>query len=157
MNVNTFKKVKYFFLAVIITSVGLPTGPSFAQEKETQVNALVEALRQAAPPNSPKDGMYSPWQVLPGIIPSWTKKCTSKEMTPEQFDADEKAARQTVTCIVQRELQNQFKTTNNEIQAVRSVACWWMTGKAQSCDSGWTATYVQKVLSFYKEQLKPKS
>lgn len=151
------KPIKSLLLGATLATVGLSALPTVAQVKDTQVNALVSALKQAAPPNRPNDGMYSSWQVLPGIIPSWTKQCLGKEMTPQQFDANENAARQVVSCIVERELKTQYKTTTNETQAVRSVACWWMTGKTQGCDSGTTGTYVGRVVSFYQQQMKPKS
>ncbi len=133
-------------------SVGLWAMPGAAQVNDTQLNAFVEALRRAAPPNKPNDGMYSDWQVLPGIIPSWTKQCVGKEMTPAQFDADSAAARRTVTCIARREVNNQLKATrNNQKAAVRRAACWWMTGNATGCQNGATASYVQRVLSFYQQ------
>ncbi|ACK66742.1 conserved hypothetical protein [Rippkaea orientalis PCC 8801] len=138
----------------IFISVILGTSPSQAQVKTNQVNALVEALRQAAPPNRPNDGMYSDWQVLPGIIPDWSKRCAGKTMTPEQFEKDPKMARQVVSCIVKRELQTQWNETKNEQQAVRQTACWWMTGKPKECQSGTLVTYVQKVLNTYQKQLK---
>ena len=112
---------------------------------------MVEALRQAAPPNRPNDGMYSQWQVLPGIIPSWTKQCVGRELTPAQFESDATAARNTVACIVGRELKKQLTATNNnEAAAVRNVACWWMTGTT-TC-SGATATYVERVVGFYQQR-----
>ncbi len=146
--------MKRIVLGGILVAFGLLNSPSFAQVKNAQIDRMVEALKQAAPPNRPNDGMYSHWQVLPGIIPSWTKQCTGKEMTPEQFDKDEKVARQVVTCIVAREMNNQYKTTKNETQVVKNVACWWMTGKTQGCDRGTTAAYVQKVVDFYQKQVK---
>ncbi|WP_013325187.1 hypothetical protein [Gloeothece verrucosa] len=151
------KTIKSLLLGVTLATVGLSPLPGAAQVKDTQVNALVSALKQAAPPNRPNDGMYSSWQVLPGIIPSWTKQCLGKEMTPQQFETDENAARQVVSCIVARELKTQYKTTNNETQAVTSVACWWMTGKTTGCNQGNTGTYVNRVVSLYKQQMKAKS
>lgn len=151
------KPIKSLLLGATLVAVGLSPLPSVAQVKDTQVNALVGALKQAAPPNRPNDGMYSSWQILPGIIPSWTKQCLGKEMTPQQFEANENAARQVVSCIVARELKTQYKTTNNETQAVSNVACWWMTGKTSGCDQGNTGAYVARVMSFYKQQMKPKS
>ena len=118
---------------------------------DPQVNALVEALRLSAPPNRPNDGMYSQWQVLPAIIPSWTSQCTGQEMTPAQFEADPTTARSVVACIIRRELEIEFRDTgNNEMIAVRRTACWWMTGKPSGCNSGATADYVEKVMSFYQ-------
>jgi hypothetical protein len=131
---------------------GFPFSAAFATVKDTQVNALVESLKQAAPPNRPSDGMYSPWQVLPGIIPSWTKQCLGKAMTVQEFETKEKEARQVVGCIVKRELQSIAKTTPDEKEAVKKVACWWMTGTIQGCNSGATATYVRRVLHFYQQR-----
>jgi hypothetical protein len=126
--------------------------PGAAEVNDNQLNSFVEALRRAAPPNRANDGMYSEWQVLPGIIPSWTKQCAGKEMTPAQFEADSAAARRTVTCIMRREFNNQLRATrNNQTAAARRTACWWMTGNATACQSGPTATYVQRVLGFYQQ------
>jgi len=152
MSFKSFKKTKHLLLYGIMISVGLWAMPGAAQVNDNQLNAFVEALRRAAPPNRANDGMYSDWQVLPGIIPSWTKQCVGQEMTPAQFDADSAAARRTVTCIVRREVNNQLKATrNNQTAAVRRAACWWMTGNATGCQNGATASYVQRVLSFYQQ------
>ena len=62
------------------------------------------------------------------------------------------AARNVVTCITRRELQKQYPVSgNNESVAVRRVACWWMTGDYTGCNSGPTATYVQRVVRFYRQ------
>jgi hypothetical protein len=139
---------------VIAGLIALFANPSIAQVKDIQVNKLTEALKQSAPPQRSNDGMYSAWQVLPGIIPSWTKQCVGKEMTAQQFDQDQNAARQTVNCIVKRELNNQSKANKNELDSVRNVACWWMTGNYQGCTQGATATYVNKVVSIYQKEGK---
>ncbi|WP_293078844.1 hypothetical protein [Moorena sp. SIO3H5] len=119
--------------------------------QDPQVNALVEALRLSAPPNRPNDGMYSDWQVLPAIIPSWTSQCAGQAMTPAQFEADPTTARSVVACIIRRELDIELRDTgNNEMMAVRRTACWWMTGEPSGCNSGPTADYVERVLGFYQ-------
>lgn len=152
MSFQVIRQVKHLLLSGVIASVGLWIVPVQAQVSDGKVNAVVEALRQAAPPNRPNDGMYSQWQVLPGIIPSWTKQCVGRELTPTQFESDATAARNTVACIVGRELKKQLSATNNnETVAVRNVACWWMTG-GSSCSSRATATYVQRVVGFYQQQ-----
>lgn len=152
------KKIRYLLLSGIIVSAGLWGRPGAAQVNDTKLNAFVEALRASAPPQRPNDGMYSDWQVLPGIIPDWTKRCIGKSLTPAQFDADQAAARRTVTCIARRELNKQFGASgNNETAAVRSAACWWMTGEYNGCGSGATATYVKKVVDTYKQQTSAKS
>ncbi len=152
MNVKLITKAKYLLLSGLITSMGLSAVPVSAQQpSEAQVKALVEALRQAAPPQRPNDGMYSAWQVLPGNIPRWSKLCIKQELTPQQFEADRNKARAIVTCIVRDLLQDEYKKAgNNELLAVQRSACWWMTGTSTACQSGETATYVQKVVSFYQ-------
>jgi hypothetical protein len=147
-------QTKHLLLGGLIVGVGLWAIPVQAQQaSDAQVNAMVEALRKAAPPNRPNDGMFSQWQVLPGIIPSWTKRCVGQELTPAQFESDATSARNTVACIVRRELNNQYGAgNNNEIAVVRNVACWWMTGKTGSCTGGPTGAYVQKVVGFYQQQ-----
>lgn len=125
-----------------------------AQVSETQVNGLVEALRLAAPPNSPDDGMYSDWQVLPQTLQGWSEICLGQSVTPEQFEADPEIARSVVRCIAQWQLEEQLLSTGgDELTAVRGAACWWMTGESAGCQSGFTAEYVEKVLGFYQEQL----
>lgn len=153
MSFKFIKTSKHLLLTGLALSVGLWAMPGTAQSTDRQVNAFVEALKQAAPPQSKNDGMYSAWQVLPGIIPDWTKRCIGKQMTPAQFESDADAARRTVSCIAGREFNKQMKATGNEAAAVRSAACWWMTGKYNSgCKSGFQGQYVQKVVSVYQQQ-----
>jgi hypothetical protein len=146
------KFIQFLFISVTISICGLNPLPAKANISESKVTAFVEALKLAAPPIKPNDGMYSQWQVLPNIIPSWTKQCLGKELTPTAFDADKTAAQKTVTCIVQRELNQQWKQTNqNEAQTIRNTACWWMTGNYNGCKSGTTAEYVQKIKKLYNK------
>ncbi|MBF2005928.1 MAG: hypothetical protein IGS49_10805 [Chlorogloeopsis fritschii C42_A2020_084] len=132
--------------------------PSVAQAPkqvfDRQVAAMVEALRLAAPKtNTINDGLYSAWQVRPETLKGWSKYCLKKEVTPTQFENSPALARQVVSCITRRELNNQYTThQNNEIAAVRGVACWWMTGKYTGCNNGFTGAYVQKVVEYYQQQ-----
>jgi len=150
------KSIALIFGGIII-SLGLL--PSLAQAKQpvsdTQVAAMVEALRLAAPQTKKRnDGYYSEWQVKPETLKGWTKTCLKKELTPTQFENNPKVARQVISCITNRELNKQFQATNNsENTAVRGVACWWMTGSYTGCDKGFTADYVQKVVRFYKQEI----
>jgi hypothetical protein len=140
---------------IVSFSVGLSSSLAQAQQPaNNQVAAMVEGLRRAAPQTGKKDdGLYSEWQVQPGTVKAWSKSCLKKEITPTQFENNPAIARQIVSCIVSRELNKQFQATNNnEISAVSSVACWWMTGKYIGCNRGFTAAYVQKVVNFYKQQ-----
>ncbi|MCL1475393.1 hypothetical protein [Argonema antarcticum] len=152
MSSKLIRQARHLLFSGLMVSVGLWAMPAQAQVSDAKVNAMLEALRQAAPPNKPNDGMFSQWQVLPGIIPSWTKQCVGRELTPAQFESDATAARNTVACIVRRELDKQYQATrNNETASARNVACWWMTGTT-ACNSRATATYVQRVVGFYQQQ-----
>ncbi|OKH55197.1 hypothetical protein NIES2101_04320 [Calothrix sp. HK-06] len=145
---------------MIITLVS-STFPALAQQpkvSDSQVAAMVEALRQSAPKSSPNKGYYSDWQVKPQTIKLWTQYCLKKELTPMQFQNDPATARQVVSCIINRELSKQFRAIpNNETAAVGSVACWWMTGNYTGCSSGFTADFVKNVTKLYQQQRsKPK-
>lgn len=145
-----------FLLGGVVVSLGMSPLLAQAQQQaaDTQVSALVEALRLAAPKtNSVNDGFYSEWQVKPETLKGWSKFCLKKELTPAQFENNPATARQVVSCITRRELNKQYiANKNNEIAAVRGVGCWWMTGSYTGCDSGFTATYVQKLVKFYQQQ-----
>ncbi|MBD2360946.1 hypothetical protein H6G36_07100 [Anabaena minutissima FACHB-250] len=124
------------------------------QVSNAQVVAMVEALRLAAPQTGKvNDGLYSNWQVKPETLKGWSRNCLKKEVTPTEFENNQAIARQVISCIVRRELNQQLRATNNnEIAAVHSTSCWWMTGNYTGCNSGFTATYVQKVIGFYQQQ-----
>lgn len=140
---------------IIAASVVLWGMPAFAQSN-SQVEALVEALRQASPQTGIKnDGLYSDWQVIPGNIPRWSKACIGRELTPAKFEASPVTARAIVTCVVRDLLRDEFKASgNNESLAVRRAASWWMTGDPAVYNRDRTSAYTQKVLNFY-QQAKP--
>ncbi|MEO1375734.1 MAG: hypothetical protein AAFW70_15740 [Cyanobacteria bacterium J06635_10] len=145
-----------FLLGALIATLGLLPMTAQAQQKsfDTQVAAMVEALRLAAPKTgSQNDGYYSDWQVKPETLRGWSKFCLKKEVSPAEFESNAQLAREIITCIMERELKGQLEATNNETEAVLATACWWMTGKYKGCDSGFTADYVKKVLGYYQ---KPK-
>ncbi|MEH2174842.1 hypothetical protein [Nostoc sp.] len=143
-------------LSGVIVSFGLSSLLAQAQQKvsDAQVAAMVEALRLAAPQTgTANDGLYSEWQVKPETLKGWSKYCLKKELTPTQFENSPAKARQVVSCITRREFNKQFiASSNNETAAVRGVGCWWMTGSYTGCNSGFTATYLQKVVGFYQQQ-----
>jgi hypothetical protein len=156
MSFKSIAQTNLLFGSLII-GLGLQALPATAQAvTDAQVSALVEALRQAAPPQTANDGMYSQWQVLPNNISRWAKFCTKQALTPQQFEADATKAKSIVTCIVGDLLRDEYKaSSNNELTAVRRAACWWMTGDSAACKSGATATYADKVISVYQQQ-RPK-
>ena len=138
----------------LLVSLTLWTLPAQAQQlSKPQIEAMVDALRLAAPKTSIQDdGLYSQWQITPGIIPRWSKQCLGREATPKQLESSPGVARSIVSCIVRRELPKQYAaTSNNETTAVRRTACWWMTGNPTSCTNGQTAKYVQNVERFYQQ------
>lgn len=149
--------MRRLLLSGLLVSLGLWTLPATAQEvSNAQVSAMTEALRLAAPKTGTQnDELYSEWQITPGIIPSWSKQCLGRELTPTQLESNQAAARNIVSCIMRRELQKQYvASNNNETMAVRRAACWWMTGSATGCNSAQTAKYVQNVLHFYQQARK---
>lgn len=142
----------------LLVCMALWTLPAGAQQvSKPQVEAMVDALRQAAPKTGiQNDGLYSQWQITPGIIPSWSKQCLGREVTPKQLESSPVLARSMVSCIVRRELPKQYAATGkNETMAVRRTACWWMTGNPTSCTSSQTAKYVQNVERFYEQVRTP--
>ncbi|AFY58473.1 hypothetical protein Riv7116_6117 [Rivularia sp. PCC 7116] len=146
--------MKFLLSGVIVTLGLLPTTVQAQQQSlNTQVAVMVEALRLAAPnTGSTDDGYYSEWQVKPETLKSWSKFCFKNEVSPAEFENNSQLARQVVSCVVQRELKGQLEATNkNQTEAVRGTACWWMTGKYQGCDSGFSADYVKKVLDYYQK------
>ncbi|MEB3358597.1 MAG: hypothetical protein VKK04_17860 [Synechococcales bacterium] len=136
----------------IILTVG--TLPAQAQVSESQISALVEALRRAAPQTGrADDGLYSDWQIMPGNIPRWSRSCVGRELSPTEFEASPDVARSVVTCVMRDILQDEYTASgNNEILAVRRAAAWWMRGDPAQYDSPEIADYIQRVVSAYEEQ-----
>lgn len=117
---------------------------------DIKVEALVEALRIAAPPADPAAKLYSDWRVKPENIASWAKRCLGREVTPEQFAAIEAISRPTLICLLGPVLRDQFaQSKNNELVAVQRTAAWWLTGDAAQYRTGATGDYTLRVLEAY--------
>lgn len=118
---------------------------------EKEINALVEALRLAAPQTGKEDdGLYSDWQIKPSNITRWSKRCLDKPLTPAQFAADDTQARQVLACKMGEVLKEHYEASGeDELEAVKRTAAWWMTGQAESPASA----YTDKVVNFYQQQL----
>ncbi len=129
--------------------------PVQAQVSDTQIGALVEALRLAAPQTGTKnDGLYSDWQILPANIPRWSKACIGRQLSIAEFEASPVTARTILACVIRDVLRDEYRASgSNESIAVRRVATWWMTGDSKRYDSPQTGPYTQKVLSFYRQQI----
>lgn len=124
--------------------------PAHAQISDAKVEALVEALRLAAPNAGPDAGLYSDWKIKPDNIVRWSKRCLDREVTPEQFAADQALARQVLVCVMGKVLRDQFTVSNdNEIVAVQRAAAWWMTGDPAQYRNGSTSAYTLRVLEAY--------
>jgi hypothetical protein len=132
------------------------TLPAQGQVTDSQVNALVEALRLNAPPASPSgERLYSEWQVKGENIPRWSQSCIGRSLTPELFEASPVTARWILVCILRDTLRAEYKASgNNEAIAIRRAASWWMTGNPANYATGDTGTYTQRVLTAY-QQKKP--
>ncbi|MBE9129779.1 MULTISPECIES: hypothetical protein [unclassified Coleofasciculus] len=136
------------------TQTQTTTGASSTREiSDVQVDALVEALRLAAPQTGTQnDGLYSEWQIKADNIPRWSKQCTGQELTPAVFEGNPTTARTVVACVMRDILKEQYSASENNLSmAVRRAASWWMTGDPSRYKSGSTADYTQRVLSFYRE------
>jgi hypothetical protein len=141
-------------LLSLIAALTFCAAPARAQVSEEQVQALVEALRQAAPQTGTvDDGLFSDWQIKPDNITRWSQSCIGETLTPPQFEANTDKAREVLGCVMGDVLQEQYAASNNnELLAIRRAAAWWMTGDPNQYDSGQTAEYTQKVLDFYQQQ-----
>ncbi len=121
-----------------------------AQISDAKVEALVEALRLAAPPASADSGLYSDWRVKPDNIVRWSRRCFGQEVTPEQFAADANLARPLLVCVMGPVLRDQFaQSQQNEMVAVQRAAAWWMTGDPTQYRAGSTGDYTLRVLEAY--------
>lgn len=137
--------------SLTISVLGLIALPASAQLTDTQVDRVVEALRQASKPEKPNTGLYSDWQVKPENVSRWSKKCGGREISPTEFQANAGAARSIVTCVVRDVLKQDVKAIgNNDTIAVQRIAAWWMTGDTAKFNAREIAPYVQKALKAYQ-------
>ncbi len=158
MSSKLVKQARPLLLRLLIVSIGFWTMPAQAQVSDTQVGALVEALRLAAPQTSTDNHeLYSDWQIKPENIPRWSQQCIGRQLTPTQFESSPVTARGILVCVMRELLQQQYlASSNNESVAVQRAAAWWMTGDANSYNShpsnSYTHSYIQKVLNLYQQQ-----
>ena len=124
--------------------------PARGDISEAKIEALVEALRLSAPVAGPESDLYSAWKVKPENIRRWSKRCLDRDVTPDQFAADEGLARQVLVCAMGTVLREQFTASNqNEIVAVQRAAAWWISGDSEQYRSGESGAYTLKVLEAY--------
>ena len=143
-----FSRLRYLLPALLLLwSVGLLAQAPISDAK---VEALVEALRQAAPPAVPDSGLYSDWRIKPDNLVRWSRRCLNQDVTPEQFAADPALARQVLVCVMGKVFREEFAASgNNEIVAVQRAAAWWMAGDPAQYRDGPTSAYTLRVLEAY--------
>lgn len=130
--------------------LALTPGAVLAQLSDAKVEALVEALRVAAPPAGAEGELYSDWRIKPDNIIRWSKRCLNQDLTPEQFAADQDLARPVLVCVMGPVLREQFtESHDNEMVAVQRAAAWWMTGDPAQYRTGSTGDYTLRVLEAY--------
>jgi hypothetical protein len=146
--------LRLVLIAMVFTTGAFRTASAQAQVTDTQVAALVEALRLAAPNTGIKnDGLFSDWKIKLENIVRWSKRCTGKVMTPAEFEANTRKAREILACVMGKVLREQYEISRDESRAVRRAASWWMTGDPDQYDSPQTRPYGQKVLDYYRRAL----
>jgi len=148
-------KTKHGFLPLFLTiCLGFWSACLQAQVTPTQVSALVEALRLAAPDTGIEDdGLYSEWQVKPDNITRWSGRCLGETLTVEEFHASSKQARRILECKMREVFDEQYAVSQgDESLAVQRTAAWWMTGDPNSYDQASVDTYINKVLNFYRKE-----
>ncbi|SPF41701.1 conserved exported hypothetical protein [Syntrophobacter sp. SbD1] len=143
--------IRVLSIAMMFAVSSFWTAPAQARVSDTQVAALVEALRLSAPnTGNPNDGLYSDWKIKWENIIRWSERCTGKEMEPAEFEANTQKAREILACIMGKILREQYELSKDESVAVRRAASWWMIGDPDQYDTPQTSPYTRKVLDFYR-------
>jgi hypothetical protein len=130
----------------------LATAPTTSTKELERAKRIAKALREITLlGNSRNPGYYSDWQVKGDRIPLWSRQCIGRSLTPEEFESNEAAATSTVTCIVQDMFHQEMSSAkNDEGEAIRRIAAWWVTGDSGRYDEEKIATYTERVLKIYK-------
>lgn len=143
---------RFLIISIMFAVSSLWIVPAQAQIGDTQVAALVEALRLSAPDTgNPNDGLYSDWKIKWENILRWSKRCTGTEIEPAEFEANTQKAREILACIMGKILREQYAISKDESIAVRRAASWWMTGDPDQYDTTPTNSYTRKVLDSYRK------
>ncbi|HEY9837774.1 MAG TPA: hypothetical protein V6D27_12870 [Vampirovibrionales bacterium] len=139
-------------LGGLLASFVLWALPVWGQISESQVVALVEALRLVTSNASGRDeGVENAWNIKPANISRWSILCIGEELTPEQFNADRMKAQNILVCVMEDVLRTEYpRSGNNENIAVRRAAAWWVSGDANLYDRGEFGDYTQQVLELYQ-------
>jgi len=82
---------------------------------------------------NPDSGAIGLAQVMPENVPSWTKQCLGRELTPDEFRRDARAQNEVIDCKLEKYWNASDATTIDE--KVRDVASIWYSGSAANKDS----------------------
>jgi hypothetical protein len=82
---------------------------------------------------NPDSGAIGLGQVMPENVPSWTKQCLGRELTPVEFQNDAQAQNEVIDCKLEQYWKTAKSRTTNE--KVRDVAAIWYAGNAAAKDS----------------------
>ncbi|AFY82932.1 hypothetical protein [Oscillatoria acuminata] len=139
-------------LGGLLASFVLWAFPAWGQISDSQVVALVEALRLVTSNSSGRDdGLESAWNIKPANIRRWSRLCLGEELTPEQFNLDRMKAQNILVCVMEDVLRTEYPLSGNDEEiAVRRAAAWWVSGDANLYDRGEFRHYTQQVLELYQ-------
>lgn len=151
---NRKKRNAMLLLSGLFGSFLFSAMPVMAEIADAQVDALVEALRLAAPDTGVEnDRLYSDWQIKADNIPRWSRLCTGEELTPAQFEANTTKAREILACVMGDVLKEEYEASgNDESLAVRRAAAWWMAGDPSQYNSERIDDYTREVLRYYQQE-----
>lgn len=82
---------------------------------------------------NPDSGAIGLGQVMPENVPTWTKQCLGRELTPAEFQKDARAQNDVIDC----KLEQYWKTAKSHTtdEKVRDVAAIWYAGNAAAKNS----------------------
>jgi hypothetical protein len=158
-HINKFSQAKFSqakfsqALLLVLISMAAPTAAQ-ASVTDTQVNNLVEALRDVAKQSTSKPKtLHSDWRISERNIGPWSKQCLQTEMTIEMFDKDPATVAKVVTCKVKEVLVTEYEAADSdEALALRRFASWWRTGDANTYSTPETAAYADRILKAYQRR-----
>jgi hypothetical protein len=134
---------------VLLSSIMAGVFSTSAKADTAALAALVEALRQAAPPTDDPT-LYTDWKMQAGAIASWTRRCVGVAVPPAELAENPVMARETVTCVMGPVLAEQTRLAGgDEGLGARRAAAWWMTGDPAGYQAAGIASYLDRVLSQY--------
>lgn len=82
---------------------------------------------------NPDSGAIGLGQVMPENVPSWTKQCLGRELTPAEFQKDARAQNEVIDCKLEQYWKTAKSSTTDE--KVRDVAAIWYAGNAAAKNS----------------------